>query len=51
MLYVPAALAFGVIVPVEIFNAKPAGVEEKVPPVYAPVPVNVTSCGVALLVQ
>jgi hypothetical protein len=51
MLYVPAALALGVIVPVVTFKASPAGVDEKEPPVYAPVPFRVTNCGVELLAQ
>jgi len=42
---VPAVEALGVIAPVEEFKDNPV-VELKVPPVYVPVPINVTGCGV-----
>ena len=48
--YVPAVLVLGVIAPVVAFIVKPA-VELYVPPVYAPVPLNVTACGVPIVVQ
>ena len=37
--------------PVEKLSANPTGAAEYVPPVYAPVPVSVTDCGVGLLLQ
>jgi len=50
-LYVPAPLPFGVIAPVLTLIANPPGDAEYVPPVYAPVPVNVTGCEVASVMQ
>ena len=41
-MYVPAVLDTGVIAPVEELMLKPAGEEEKLPPVYTPVPVKLT---------
>ena len=38
MLYEPGVLADKSIAPVVVFNPKPAGVAEKVPPVVNPVP-------------
>jgi len=45
--YVPAVLVAGVIDPVAASIVKPAGAENT-PPVYAPVPLNVTDCTEAL---
>ena len=44
--YVPAVLVLAVISPVDAFKVNPAGDALYVPPVYEPVPVNVTGCGV-----
>jgi len=48
--YVPAVLELGVIAPVPGSMDNPAGAL-KVPPVYAPVPLNVTDCAVLTVVQ
>ena len=48
--YVPAVLVLGVMAPVEASIVNPAGAV-KVPPVYTPVPVNVTGCAVATVLQ
>jgi hypothetical protein len=42
MVYVPAVLDEGVITPVVVFMLTPDGVALYVPPLNAPVPVNVT---------
>jgi hypothetical protein len=42
MVYVPAVLDEGVISPVVVFMVSPDGAALYVPPLYAPVPVNVT---------
>ena len=49
--YVPAVLLPGVIAPVEALMFNPAGDAVKVPPVYPPVPVNVTGCAVVIDLQ
>ena len=49
-MYVPAVLVLGVIAPVLSSIVRPAGAV-KVPPVNAPVPVKVTDCAVAIVVQ
>jgi hypothetical protein len=48
--YVPAVLVLGVIAPVLGSIVNPAGALY-VPPVYAPVPLNVTDCAVDTVVQ